>query len=375
MTSAQALRRELPPGGEGLEVGREPLVVAGALWVGVQALLCLAALPAAAHPGAALASTVGAALALAALVVLPGRRRSGPLPAPPAAAAAVLLPTAVLLDALAQAPAAQLSAFPRAPGLLTPALAVLLVRGRPGWAAASAAALVTELLWLRWTASGQPLWAPESALLLGPVLVWCTWGVVTARLRATTQVDLLRSRSAYALARERRRRSRERSEAHERRRALLEVAAVPLLQAVAAARAPLEEHVRAELTAVERDLRAELRGRDLLDPAVRLGAATARARGVAVDVVDHAPVGADLQVLPPLRALVAAALHACSDGEVTARRPPQGPVLTLVHVGSPASMRAVHAAVASHAERMGEAAGVSVDVSADEDAVVVEVDR
>lgn len=370
----------LTPGGPGaLELRRQPLLVSIGLWVGLQGLLCLAALPRANSPVLALASSLGAAAVLAALLLLPGRRgdppTGGPLGRLPAAAAALLLPLAVLANAYAIAPGTRFSDQPVAAGLLSPALALLVVRDRRGLAHASVLGVVASLLGLRHWAGPGPLWAPETVLLVGPVLVWWAWGVVAAHLVRTTRIDLLRSDSAYALARERRRRTRERAEAHERRRALLEVAALPLLEAVARAEGPLGVDVRIQLTAVEADLRAELRGRDLLDPAVRRGAATARARGVKVDVVDHAPPAADLPLLPPVRALVAAALHSCTDGEITARRPPRGPVLTLVHVGSPASLTAVHAAVAAHAEQLVQSAVAVVDVSADEDAVVVEVER
>ncbi|TNM59499.1 hypothetical protein FHN55_20965 [Streptomyces sp. NP160] len=362
-----------------LELRRQPLLLAAGLWVGVQGLVCLAALPEASYPWLALASSLGAAAGLWALVVVPGRSAAGPLggtlaPAP-AAAAAVLLPLAVLANAFAVAPGSSFGDRPTAPGLLSPALALLVVRDRPALAHASALTTLAVLTGLRHWAGEGPLWAPETAMLLGPVLVWWAWGLVAARLVQTTQIDLLRSDSAYALARERRRRTRERAEAHERRRALLEVAAVPLLEEVARAAGPLDPDVRDQLTAVEKDLRAELRGRDLLDPEVRRCAAGARRRGVRVDVVDHAPPSADLELLPSLRALVAAALHSCSDGEITARRPPSGPVLTLVHVGSPRSVRAVDAAVAAHRERLTGAAVAGFDVSVDEDSVVVEVGR
>jgi hypothetical protein len=362
-----------------LELRRQPLLVSAGLWVCLQGLLCLSSLPQASYPALAVASSLGAAAVLAALLLLPGRRGAGPtggrLGALPATAAAVLLPAAVLVNAWAIAPGASFSDQPTAPGLLSPALALLVVRERRAAAHASAVALLAVLLGLRHLAGEGPLWAPETVLLVGPSFVWWAWGVVAAHVVHTSRIDLLRSDSAYALARERRRRARERAEAHERRRALLEVAAVPLLEEVALAAGPLDTSVRVQLTAVEKDLRAELRGRDLLDPDVRRSAAGARARGVRVDVVDHAPPSADLQLLPPLRALVAAALHSCGDGEITARRPPSGPLLTLVHVGSPVSMRAVHAAVLSQAEGIGAAGLASVDVSADEDAVVVEVGR
>lgn len=369
-------------GAGALELRSQPLVVSAGLWVGLQTLLCLSGLPSASYPGLATASSLGAAAVVAALLLAPWRRAgplaglgSGPLGLLPATATAVLLPLAVLANAYASAPGNQFGDRPSAPGLLSPALAMLVLRERRGLADASAAAVVAVLLGLRATVGEGPLWGPETALLVGPVLVWWGWGVVAAHLVRTTRIDLLRSDSAYARARERRRRTRERADAHERRRALLEVAAVPLLEAVAAADGPLDEHVRIQLTAVEKDLRAELRGRDLLDPSVRRSAAGARARGVRVDVVDHAPPGADLDVLPTLRAMVADALAACADGEITARRPPHGLVLTLVHVGSPPSMRAVHAAVQAHADRLGSSSPVDVDVSADEDAVVVEVER
>lgn len=366
-----------------LQLRLQPLVLSGVIWVAVQALLCLSSLPQANAPLLALASSLGAAAVLGVLLVLPGRRRGGTSSTPhgaalgalPAAAAAVLLPVAVLVNAYAIAPGTRFTDQPSAPGLLSPALALLAVRDRRGLAHASGVTVVAVLLGLRLGAGEGPLWAPETALVLGPVVVWWVWGQVAAHLVRTTRIDLLRSDSAYALARERRRRTRQRAEAHERRRALLEVAAVPLLETVANADGPPDLDVQVQLTAVEKDLRAELRGRELLDPEVRRCAATARSRGVRVDVVDHAAPAADLELLPPLRALVAAALHSCTDGEITARRPPHGPVLTVVHVGSPASMRAVHAAVAAHAERLTGSGAASADVFADEDAVVLEVER
>jgi len=106
--------------------------------------------------------------------------------------------------------------------------------------------------------------------------------------------------------------------------------------------------------------------------AATAAAAQARARGVRVDVVDHAPPGADLRAVGALRGLVAAVLDASTDGEITARRPPHEVAMTVVHVGSPTSMAAVAAAVQ---QRTSTLRGLEVELSADEDAVVVDVLR
>ncbi|WP_146211087.1 hypothetical protein [Quadrisphaera granulorum] len=351
-----------------------PLFATVVVWVCLQAVLVISTLPEANYPVLSLLSTLGAAAAFTVLLRV-GLGRGKPLPRPVAVAVAAGMPLTTLVNAYAMAPGTDFYPTPMAPVLLSPVMAVLALQGRTRTAAVSVVAVLACLVWLRAVATSGPVWAPEGLYFCGPVVMWWVWGAVTESLRRTSQLDLMRSDSAYALAREERRRTRERAEARERRRLLLEVAAVPLLRTVATSDAPQDDEVRTMLKAVEKDLRAELRGRDLLDPAVRRAASTARGRGVGVDVVDHAPPGADQEVLQPLRSLVAAALLACSDGELTARRPPHDMVLTLVHVGSRSSMEAVERAVRDVTPRLTGTGEVTVEVTADEDALVVDVSR
>jgi len=354
-----------------LGLRREPLTAALLTWLGLQLLLACLGLPRLGEP------LLGALTALAAVglcLVLVAPLRAGRVAlGPRTATAAVVGVVAVALlnaTALGSEPADATTLF--FPGLVAPVIGVLALRGRAPHGVAAGAVVGVVIATTTLADSGGRWWMPQTFIAGAPLLLWWTGGVLVRRLLSTTRLDLRRSDGAFALARDRRERTREREAARERRRELLQSTAVPLLEEVAGARGPLDERVRAHLTAVEVELRAELRGRDLLDVDVRRAAALARTRGVRVDVVDHAPPGADLRAVAGLRGLVAAVLNASTDGEITARRPPHEVVMTVVHVGSPTSMAAVAAAVR---ERAATLRGLEVELSEDEDAVVVDVLR
>ncbi|MBF5080282.1 hypothetical protein [Quadrisphaera sp. INWT6] len=354
-----------------LGLRREPLTAALVTWLGIQVLLAGFGLSRLAEPllGAAAAAT---AVALCLAVVAPLGRGRVALGAGPATAAVLAVGAVAVLNAVAvgSEPTDATSLF--FPGLVAPVIGVLALRGRALHGVVAGVVVGVVIATTTLADGGGRWWMPQSFVSGAPLLLWWTGGVLVRLLLRTTRLDLRRSDGAFALARDRRERTREREAARDRRRDLLQSAAVPLLERVARAQGPLDAQVRARLTAVEVELRAELRGRDLMDADVRRAAAQARARGVRVDVVDHAPPGADLRAVSRLRGLVAAALDASTDGEITARRPPHEVVMTVVHVGSAASMAAVAAAVR---ERSATLRGLVVELSEDEDAVVVDVVR
>lgn len=354
-----------------LGLRREPLTAALLTWLGLQLLLSLLGLARVAEPAlGAVAALAGVVLCLA--LVAPLRAGRVPLGAAAATAAVAGVAAVVLLNVVAIGPERADATNLFFPGLVAPVIGVLALRGRGAHGLAAGALVSVVMSATSLADSGGRWWMPQTFVSGAPLLLWWTGGVLVRRLLRTTQLDLRRSDGAFALALDRRERTREREAARDRRRDLLQSTAVPLLEEVASSRGPLDEEVRARLTAAEVELRAELRGRDLMDAEVRRAAARARARGVRVDVVDHAPPGADLHAVSRLRGLVAAALDACTDGEITARRPPHEVVLTVVHVGSAASMAAVAAAVR---ERSPSLRGLVAEVSEDEDAVVVDVVR
>ena len=364
--AARSLDAEGPLG-----LRREPLTAALATWLGLQVLLACLGLPRLGHPLlGALTALVAVALCLA--LVAPLRAGRVALRAPTATAAVLGVAAVAALNAVAvgSEPTDATSLF--FPGLVAPVIGVLALRGRAPHGLVAGVVVGVVIATTTLADSGDRWWLPQSFVSGAPLLLWWTGGVLVRRLLSTTRLDLRRSDGAFALARDRRERARDREAARDRRRDLLQSTAVPLLEEVAGARGPLEERVRARLTAVEAELRAELRGRDLMDADVRRAAAQARARGVRVDVVDHAPPGADLRAVGALRGLVAAVLDASTDGEITARRPPHEVAMTVVHVGSPTSMAAVAAAVQ---QRTSTLRGLEVELSADEDAVVVDVLR
>ncbi len=364
--AARSLDAEGPLG-----LRREPLTAALATWLGLQVLLACLGLPRLGHPLlGALTALVAVALCLA--LVAPLRAGRVALRASTATAAVLGVAAVAVLNAVAvgSEPTDATSLF--FPGLVAPVIGVLALRGRAPHGLVAGVVVGVVIATTTLADSGDRWWLPQSFVSGAPLLLWWTGGVLVRRLLSTTRLDLRRSDGAFALARDRRERARDREAARDRRRDLLRSTAVPLLEDVAGARGPLEERVRARLTAVEAELRAELRGRDLMDADVRRAAAQARARGVRVDVVDHAPPGADLRAVGALRGLVAAVLDASTDGEITARRPPHEVAMTVVHVGSPTSMAAVAAAVQ---QRTSTLRGLEVELSADEDAVVVDVLR
>jgi len=364
--AARSLDAEGPLG-----LRREPLTAALATWLGLQVLLACLGLPRLGHPLlGALTALVAVALCLA--LVAPLRAGRVALRASTATAAVLGVAAVAVLNAVAvgSEPTDATSLF--FPGLVAPVIGVLALRGRAPHGLVAGVVVGVVIATTTLADSGDRWWLPQSFVSGAPLLLWWTGGVLVRRLLSTTRLDLRRSDGAFALARDRRERARDREAARDRRRDLLQSTAVPLLEEVAGARGPLEERVRARLTAVEAELRAELRGRDLMDADVRRAAAQARARGVRVDVVDHAPPGADLRAVGALRGLVAAVLDASTDGEITARRPPHEVAMTVVHVGSPTSMAAVAAAVQ---QRTSTLRGLEVELSADEDAVVVDVLR
>jgi len=360
------------PDAEGpLGLRREPLTAALLTWIGLQLLLAGLGLPRLGHPLLG-ALTALVAVALSFVMVAPLHAGRVALGARTATAAVLGVVAVGLLNAAAvgSEPTDATSLF--FPGLVAPVIGVLALRGRAAHGFAAGAVVGVVIATTTLADGGGRWWMPQTFVSGAPLLLWWTGGVLVRRLLSTTRLDLRRSDGAFALARDRRERAREREAARDRRHDLLQSTAVPLLEGVAAARGPLDERVRARLTAVEVELRAELRGRDLVDADVRRAAALARARGVRVDVVDHAPPGADLRAVSGLRRLVAAVLDASTDGEITARRPPHEVAMTVVHVGSPTSMAAVAAAVR---ERATALRGLEVELSEDEDAVVVDVVR
>lgn len=360
-----------PVSGAELGLRRDPLTVAAATWVGVQLLLAALSLPLTRQPElAVLAALAGTALSSALLWPLRGGRTA--VSTPSAVAAAVAVPLVALVNVLLVRPEAVATYALWFPGVLAPGVAALAVRGRPvlsGAAVLGTLAVFTGAV----PRDGSPGWVPSTVVFASPLVLWWVGGVVVQRLVRTTRLALRGTRSTFALAAARRERTRQREAARVRRQQLLARTAVPLLEVVAAGGLPVDDDLRARMAAVEAELRAELRGRDLLDEQVRATAERARARGVCVDVVDHAPPGADAARLPQLRVLVAQAVAATADGEVTARRPPHGAALTLVHVGSPASLEAVTAAVRRVVADPAQLRDADVDVSRDEDSVVVDV--
>jgi hypothetical protein len=347
---------------------RGPLTTALAVWVGVHVLLAVLTLPDSTAPAATLsAALLGAGTAAA--VLLPLRRGGGRMGAPAATAAAAVVPVVAAVDGLLTVPAALSGYALWWMGLLCPVLGGLAVRRRPWHAVGATVAglgVLAGVMAARWP---RPGWVATTVVLATPVLEWGVGGLVVAGLLDRSVRALQVSAGASATARSSSRATREQEARRAARAALLARTAVPLLERVAADGGLDTPELRARAAAVEADLRAELAGRDLLDDAVRAAAAAARARGVEVTVLDHAGAGAEPEGgLAGLRALVACAVDACADGQVTARRPPAGPALTVVHVGTPASLDRVAAAIRATAPP-----GLAVDVTVDGEALVAEV--
>lgn len=159
-------------------------------------------------------------------------------------------------------------------------MAIITVRGRPGYAWIGTAILtIVAFAWI----------GPDHALNRGLVGVFVWVGtahlivglVHRARREAAELARIQRTASERIAAQEGARRARRRL----MRRAL--VAAGPVLARAVQAEGRLDETERSEARIAEETLRDELRGSRLLDEAVREQLAAARRRGASVNVIDE----------------------------------------------------------------------------------------
>lgn len=319
----------------------QPLAAGLLAWIAVHALLPVLALEDTDRPVATLVLT--GLLVLSSVTALAPLLR-GRVPVRPAAAAAhaLLLPVSAVLVGTSVDRAALLTYLTWWPGAVGPVLAGLALRRRPGHAAAAAASSAVVL----WVVLAQRLgvsdWPAHAVVCSLPLLFWSGGASAIGLLLDRSAVLVRRSERARAAATATRREVVGRAGARREREALLRREAVPVLSDLADERVPLGEGLRARAGAAEAALRRELRGRSLLDDAVRAAVGRALARGVRVDLVDDADRGAGPGPDAAVRALAARGLDAALDGHLTVRRPPGDEVLTtLVHDGSPASIARV----------------------------------
>lgn len=113
--------------------------------------------------------------------------------------------------------------------------------------------------------------------------------------------------------------------ASEVRRSRLETAligAMPMLKLIEAQRGRLDASQKFEAKLLEASLRDEIRGRALMNPAIRSAVRKARQRGVEVTVLDEGGLDSATQVeKSKMLAAVATAINKVSEGRVTLRSP------------------------------------------------------
>lgn len=217
------------------------------------------------------------------------------------------------------------------PGAVGPLLAALVMRGHRWIAVVSAVLACAAMVVLVLERFEDTARAPVVAVALAvPPVLWTTAAIGVRWLlrRADSSVELYSAAVDDSVRRQAEADSAERVRSERERRLREDV--VPVLAAVVDGDAG-DQRLRNLLRSLESGLRDDIRGRRLLDAAVRREVGRARADGVRVVLVDD-----DESVLPDADAVLArrcvlAALRTLRSGDLSARLPSEdGTLLTIV---------------------------------------------
>lgn len=344
-------------------------LVAGVFWLGLHGLLAVTTLHDTRAPAASMAA-LAICIGVGVFGMWPLIGRSGELSDPVAwAFCAVTVAVGLLVGPFVHPDAITGYAnwTPGAVGLL---VGVLVLRRHllQGMVAAVGACLVIALPFVDGPGEGGDARVATITLLSVPPVAWfvaclCTRVILERSERAVAnyletegdaRVRAAEARSAVALA--------------ARRRAELADVAKPLLERLAGPEEQRDAEFEDACRAAELRLRDSMRARALLGDELRLLVTSARARGATVTLRDDRSGFRD--PLPDsIKLVVAAALDATDDGELTVRLPPYGPTLTLVAVAERRAITQVSKAVVS----AGHQLGLTVSVDAGDEDLLVEV--
>lgn len=309
-------------------VPRPLIVLVGALFSGYLIVLGVSSLPlgyASADAPVIVALAIYAAATIAVLV--PGRRPRMPVwLASLAVAVAVMLPILVsaVLDPRREGGNGYATWYVAAVGTL---MTITVIRGRAGFAWAGIGFLVVQ----------TALWAGPAALIGIGVVGSASW-VAVAHLLTNALAKAVRDSQRFAIAERGAAEWQAVQEAHLNERQFrlgqTTVMALPMLRTIQQSAGELTAAQRAECLFLEGSIRDEIRGRRLLNDAVREQVMLARRRGTTVTLLDEGGIddieGEDLD---RVLAALADALRRTNADKVIARTVPEGSDVAVTVVG------------------------------------------
>jgi len=198
-------------------------------------------------------------------------------------------------------------------GALGVLLAITAVRGHPLLAWVGLLSLGIQLsIW------GSPAILLQVGFVGAALYVAAGQGIAQGLRSADSQFDTYMRAAQEAAATS----ARNTATRLERKR-LVEAAlqeAVPTLKYLVSRRGRLSEHDKKEAWILEAQLRDEIRGRDLVDNAIRLATKSARLRGVTVSLLDDGGLqGCTDKQLSDFRKQIVKALNSIESGQITVR--------------------------------------------------------
>lgn len=206
-------------------------------------------------------------------------------------------------------------------------MTITAVRYRPGFAWAGIAFLVLHTI----------IWAGPLALPAIGVIGSCGW-VAIAHLLTNALAKAVRDSQRFAAAEREAAEWQAAQEAHvnerQRRLAHTTTMAMPMLRAIREQRGELTAEQREECLHLEGAIRDEIRGRHLLDDAVREEVMRARRRGTTVTLLDEGGIDdLDEAELARVHGAIAAALRGVRADKVIVRTVPEGSDVAVTVVG------------------------------------------